>query len=250
MCCLFGNNCCNNRCDKPIVIRGPMGATGPAGPRGPQGPQGATGATGPQGPAGPQGATGATGATGAIGPQGPAGPAGPQGATGATGATGAVGPQGPVGPAGPQGATGATGATGAVGPQGPAGTNDAIYAGANTAEAIAPNAIIPIARLAATPNTTMTVADNAVTLPEAGTYLVHYFADGNVQTGSLNTSLYLNNAPLAGEVIIQNNTAGQNSAAGKTILVTTDGAGTLSLYNTSANEANYSSATLTVLKTA
>ena len=226
MCCLFGNNCCNNRCDKPIVIRGPMGATGPAGPRGPQGPQGATGATGPQGPAGPQGATGATGATGAVGPQGP------------------------VGPAGPQGATGATGATGAVGPQGPAGTNDAIYAGANNAEVVAPNAIIPIASLVATPNTTMTVDNNAVTLPEAGTYLVHYFADGNVQTGSLNTSLYLNNAPLAGEVIVQNNTAGQNSAAGKTILVTTDGAGTLSLYNTSANEANYSSATLTVLKTA
>ena len=199
MCCLFGNNCCNNRCDKPIIIRGPMGATGPAGPRGPQGPQGATGATGPQGPAGPQGATGATGA---------------------------------------------------VGPQGPAGTNDAIYAGANNAEVVAPNAIIPIASLAATPNTTMTVDNNAVTLPEAGTYLVHYFADGNVQTGSLNTSLYLNNAPLAGEVIVQNNTAGQNSAAGKTILVTTDGAGTLSLYNTSANEANYSSATLTVLKTA
>lgn len=226
MCCLFGNNCCNNRCNRPVVIRGPMGPTGPAGPRGPQGPQGATGAIGPQGPAGPQGATGATGATGAVGPQGP------------QGATGAVGPQGP---AGPQGATGATG---------PAGTNDAIYAGTNTSSTVNAATIIPIAQIAATAGTTMSVSANAINLPEAGTYLVSYFANGSVPSGNLSTSLYLDGTQVSGETIVQTNTAGSSSAAGKTVLITTNGAGTLSLYNTSGETATLSSATLTVLKTA
>ena len=244
MCCLFGNNCCNNRCNRPVVIRGPMGPTGPAGPRGPQGPQGATGAIGPQGPAGPQGATGATGPAGAVGPQGPQGatgaigPQGPAGPQGETGATGAVGPQGP---AGPQGATGATG---------PAGTNDAIYAGTNTSSTVNAATIIPIAQIAATAGTTMSVSANAINLPEAGTYLVSYFANGSVPSGNLSTSLYLDGTQVSGETIVQTNTAGSSSAAGKTVLITTNGAGTLSLYNTSGETATLSSATLTVLKTA
>ena len=238
MCCLFGNNCCNNRCNRPVVIRGPMGPTGPAGPRGPQGPQGATGAIGPQGPAGPQGATGATGPAGAVGPQGPQGATGAVGPQGPQGATGAVGPQGP---AGPQGATGATG---------PAGTNDAIYAGTNTSSTVNAATIIPIAQIAATAGTTMSVSANAINLPEAGTYLVSYFANGSVPSGNLSTSLYLDGTQVSGETIVQTNTAGSSSAAGKTVLITTNGAGTLSLYNTSGETATLSSATLTVLKTA
>ena len=176
-----------------------------------------------------------------MGPTGPAGPRGPQGPQGATGA---IGPQGPAGP------QGATGATGAIGPQGPAGTNDAIYAGTNTSSTVAAATIIPIAQIAATTGTTMSVSSNAVNLPEAGTYLVSYFANGSVPSGNLSTSLYLDGSPVSGESIVQTNTASSSSAAGKTVLITTEGAGTLSLYNTSGETATLSSATLTVLKTA
>lgn len=151
---------------------------------------------------------------------------------------------GPRGPQGPQGATGATGA------QGPSGTNDAVYAGVNAATTVDAGAIIPIARLAATAGTTMTVSNNAVNLPAAGTYLISYFINGSVADGNLSASLYLNGAQVDGETIIMTNTADFSSAASKTILLTTTAAGTLSLYNSSAGTATISSATLTVLKTA
>lgn len=156
----------------------------------------------------------------------------------------AVGATGPRGPQGPQGATGATGA------QGPSGTNDAIYAGVNAATTVNAGAIVPIARLASTAGTTMTVSGDAVNLPSAGTYLVSYFVDGSVADGDLSLSLYLNGAQATGETIVITNTANSSSAASKTILLTTTGAGTLSLYNTSAGDATLSGATLTVLKTA
>ena len=267
MCCLFGNNCCNNnRCNnRTVVIRGPMGPAGPQGARGPIGPQGATGATGPQGPAGPTGATGPqgprgfTGATGATGPQGPQGPQGETGATGATGPQGPQGPQGetgatgatgPQGPQGPQGETGATGATGPQGPQGPAGTNDAIYAGTNTSTTVGAGDVIPVTQLAATTGTTMTVSSNAVNLPAAGTYLVSYFINGSANPGDLSVSLYLNDAAVSGETITMGNQSDLTSAAGKTILLTVNAAGTLSLHNVSAEEGTFSSATLTVMKLA
>lgn len=221
MCCLFGNNCNCNRCNNtPTVIRGPRGPIGPSGPQGARGPQGPQGATGP---AGPTGATGATGAVGPQGPIGPVGPQGPQGATGATGATGAVGPQGPVGPAG---------------------INDAIYAQSSVAT-VAAGAIIPLALNTATPNTTFSVSDNAVNLPEAGTYIVSYYANGSVPTGDFITTLYLNGAALANETIIQSDSVG---AASKTALITTTGPATLSLYNGSASVATLSDASITVIK--
>ena len=246
MCSLFGcNGNCNNRnfynanltnfnrncCNTPLIIRGPIGPVGPTGARGAQGPQG------PIGPVGP------TGATGAIGPQGPVGPVGP---AGPTGATGAIGPQGPVGPIGPAGPTGATGATG---PVGPAGTNDVVYAGVNTLTTVDAGEIIPIAQLASTPGATLSVSDNSVVLPEAGTYLVSYFSNGTNPSGDLLTSLYLNGSLLTGETLISAS-FGDSAAAGKTILITTTEGATLSIYNTSAASATYSSATLTVLKTA
>lgn len=231
MCCLFGNNNCNCNRSNTVIIRGPQGPTGATGARGPQGPQG---------PVGPQGPTGATGATGAVGPIGPAG------------ATGATGPIGPVGPQGPVGATGATGPIGPVGPQGPvgpigpSGTGDAIYAGAG-AEVVAAGAIIPIAEINSTPDTTMTVANNAVTLTESGTYLVSYYSAGSVPTNEFVTSLYRNGAVITGETIVQSNSAG---AASKTIIITAAAGDTLSLYNTSATEATLSGAAITVLKLA
>ncbi len=223
MCCLFGNNCncnrCNcNNCNTTTVIRGPRGPIGPTGPQGARGPQGPQGAQGPAGP---------TGATGAVGPQGPVGP---------VGATGAVGPQGPVGP---------TGATGATGPQGPAGTGDAIYANVD-AVVVAPGEIIPLTLDAATPTSTMSVAGNAVVVPDEGTYLVSYFANGSA-TDDLLTSLYLNGAPIASETLTQSN--GVN-ASSKTIVLIIPENSTLSLYNTSATQATLSGASITVLKLA
>lgn len=234
MCNLFGcNNCCgcggcnncNNRNTTPIIIRGPRGPIGPTGATGARGP------IGPQGPVGPIGPTGATGATGAVGPQGPAG------ATGATGATGPVGPQGPVG---------ATGATGPQGPVGPAGTSDAIYASVG-ATTVPTGTIIPITFNASSPATTMTVADNAITLTEAGSYLVSYYSAGTAGTTDLTTALYLNGSAVADESIVE---PGGSGASSKTILINASAGDALSIYNLSAQEAILSGASITVLKVA
>ena len=244
MCCSFNCNCSQNRCNHNVYIRGPQGPTGATGARGPIGPQG------PQGPIGPTGATGATGATGPIGPQGPVGPIGPTGATGATGATGPIGPQGPIGPTGatgpigPQGPAGATGATGPIGPQGPAGTGDAIYANAN-AVTVASGTIFPLALNSVTPDSTMSVSDNAVNVSEAGYYLVSYSVSSSTDGNQFVATLYLNGAPVADENIIP---ADDASTSSKTILLSIPAGSTLALYNTSANEATLSSASLTLLK--
>ena len=264
MCCLFGcNNGCNNfntfnsrrgcgcqhncNCPRPLTnivystgARGPIGPQGATGPIGPQGPTGATGPIGPQGP---------TGATGPIGPQGPTGATGPIGPQGPTGATGPIGPQGPTGATGPIGPQGPTGATGPIGPQGPSGTTDIIYAGNNVASSIATNSVIPITFLASTPTTTLSIEDNSVVLPEAGTYLVSYFTNGSVDSGDLEVSLYLDGNELANESIILTDTSGATATGSKTILLTTTDGGNLSLYNTSAQPLNLISASLMVLKT-
>ena len=174
---------------------------------------------------GPQGPTGATGARGPIGPQG---------------ATGATGPQGPAGP------TGATGATGPIGPQGPAGTGDAIYANLAGTTAVS-GAIIPLSFDTATPTTTMSVTDNAVNITETGTYLVSFFANGSVPIGDFSTSLYQNGVAVTGESIIISDSSGAGS---KTVLVNAVAGDTLSIYNTSAQTATLSGASLVVLKLA
>ena len=217
--------CCNHGCchgAPSFVAQGPVGPQGPIGPAGPQGPQGPIGL---QGPAGPQGATGATGATGPQGPQGP------------TGATG---------PVGPQGATGATGPVGPQGPQGEAGINDGVYAVA-TASTIATGDIIPITQSTATTPTTLSVSNNSVNLPDAGTYLVSYSAGGTATTADLIVSLYLNGAEIAEESIIVAS-AGATSSSSKTVLLTVPANSTISLYNTSTEDATLSSGSLTVLK--
>ena len=268
MCNIFGCNSCSNRsgliatnslnngcnnCANYRLVRGPQGPAGPTGARGPQGPQGPVGPIGPtgaQGPVGPQGETGATGpqgpvgATGPQGPQGPVGPIGPtgaQGPVGPQGETGATGAQGPVGPQGPQGETGATG------PQGPSGTSDIIYAN-NDGATVDAGAIIPLTLATSTTGTTMSVQNNAVNLPEGGTYLVSYYASGETGTGDASISLYLDGAPITGETITLSNQTGDSFLASKTILVTTANAGTLSLYNTSAQSQVFTGASLTVLK--
>ncbi len=211
--CNCRNRCCNNT----VVIRGPQG---------PIGPTGATGARGPIGPQGPVGPIGPTGATGARGPVGP------------TGATGATGPVGPIGP------TGATGATGPVGPQGPSGTNDAIYGNVGTATT-ASGAIVPIVLNTATPETSMTITDNAVNITEDGVYLVSYFAQ-RADELAYTISLYRNGTPITNESI----SLGQGGGNSKTILLSLASGDTLALYNTSGQTAVLTGASLTVLKVA
>ena len=238
MCGLFGcnnsqNNCCNNgRCGNiTTIIRGPVG---PQGPRGPIGPQGATG------PAGPQGPIGLTGATGPVGPQGP---------IGLTGATGPVGPQGPQGLTGATGPQGIQGPAGPQGPQGLPGSSDIIYAGVNTQTNVPANSIVPLAEIATTSGSTLSVSDNEVVLPSAGSYLVSYFVNGSVnEDNNLLYSLYLNDTPVAGETIVLANTVGNTQAGSKTILINVDSPSTLSVYNTSDSSVTLASGTLTVTR--
>ncbi|MCQ2386884.1 MAG: hypothetical protein MJ066_00315 [Clostridia bacterium] len=155
-----------------------------------------------------------------VGPMGPRGP---------------IGPQGPVGPQGPQGA--------------PASFNS-VYAGTNATTTVATNSAIPLSLITSTPNNPFVVANNTITLPTAGTYLVSFFSNGYVATGIFDTTLYLNGTALPNETISQANTGGENIAGSKTILVNTSAPATLSLYNTSADTATISSASITVSKIA
>lgn len=235
----FFNPCCQNTpmryCNQPSIeyIRGPMGPVGATGPRGPMGPQGAQG---PQGPQGATGATGATGPVGATGATGATGPQGPQGIQGETGATGATGPQGPAGPQGAQGEPG----TSAL--------QDALYAYGGT-QTVASNSVIPLTLSTTTPTTTMTLSNNAISLP-AGTYLVTYGATGTRTTdGNLSTQLYANGSALANEIVSDNATSANSANLSKTILYTAAADGTtLSLYNTSGESVNLTGANITAVR--
>ena len=202
--CFFNNNCNCNNNCPQRVIVGPQGPIGPRGPVGPTGP------------------TGATGATGATGPQGP---------TGATGATGATGPQGPIG------------ATGATGPQGPAGSSDALYAnsGVTTIEA---GATAPLTLDSATPDTSMSVGANAVTLSEAGYYLVSYYLTGS----STDTSLELQQNGASVSVLESGDTT--LTTLSKTVLLDATAGTSLTLVNTGGAALSVTDTGLTVLKVA
>ncbi len=152
---------------------------------------------------------------------------------------GPIGPQGPVGPAG---------ATGAIGPQGPAGTSDALYA-LNTGGAVADGGIIPIALSSATPATTLSVTANAVNIPQAGSYLITYYADGVGTTGTNSVTLYQNGTPIANGELVVSNGATRGSAS-RSVIVNTTGASTVALYNTSGEELTLTNASITVLKLA
>lgn len=173
---------------------------------------------------------------GPIGPQGPQGP---------------MGPMGPQGAQGPQGIQGATGATGPQGPQGEAGTSalqDAIYAYGGT-QTVASDAIIPLANSVTTPTTTMSLASNAITLPQ-GTYLVTYGATGERGSdGNLSVQLYVNGTADANEIITDYATTANAANVSKTILynATADGT-TLSVYNASGESVNLTGANITAMR--
>ena len=171
--------------------------------------------------------------------RGPIGPSGP------SGARGPIGPQGPVGPIGP---TGATGATGPVGPAGASATNDSLYAN-YTGGQIESEAIIPLTLVTSTPSSTLSVSGGSVVLPDAGTYLISYYANGSVPSGDLEVSLYLDGVAIPNESITITSTPDETASGSKTILVTTASGGTLSIYNTSDQTATFEGASLTVTRT-
>ena len=224
MCSLFNQfNNCNNCCNSCVrYLRGATGATGPAGPRGPIGPQGATGATGPQGPIGPTGAQGIQGPVGPIGPTGATGPQGPQGATGATG------PQDPVGPSG---------------------SSDAIYASLLETATVTAGETIPLTLNSATPDSSMSVVGNSVSITESGSYLVTYSLNGSAPTGDLTADLYLNGSLVTGESISENS-QGENASLTKTVLLNITAPSTLSIVNGSAESITALNSGLSVLKVA
>lgn len=82
--CANNNNTFRKPCRetfKPILCKGPTGATGPTGTNG------MDGSTGPTGTSGMDGSTGPTGTSGMDGPIGPTGTSGPTGPTGSNAAT-------------------------------------------------------------------------------------------------------------------------------------------------------------------
>ena len=220
----FNNGCncnCNSNRNRQVII----GPTGPVGPRGPVGPTGPQGIPGPVGPIGPQGLTGATGATGATGPQGP------------IGLTGATGPQGPIG------LTGATGPQGPQGEQGPAGTAQSIYASSGIST-VASGATAPLVLTTATPESTMTVGSNAVTLTEDGYYLVTYNLTASSQ--DLTYSLLLDGNVVSTITNAQTSTVTDE----KTILLNANAGSLLTLVNSGTNPLELNDTSITVTKLA
>ncbi len=164
---------------------------------------------------------------------------------------GPIGPQGPVGPMGPQGAQGIQGPTGATGPQGEAGASalqDALYAYSGT-QTVASGAIIPLASSVTTPTTTMSVASNAITLPQ-GTYLITYGASGERDAdGNFAIQLFENGTADGNEIIYDYATTTNAANVSKTILynATVDGT-TISIYNVSGESVNLTGANITAMR--
>ena len=95
----------------------------------------------------------------------------------------------------------------------------------------------------------MSVSSDAVNLPAQGTYLVSYSVNGSNLTDPISISLQLNGTPITGETLTENSGATGVSSLSKTILVTTTGAGTLSIVNSSTDTLTVLNAGLTVLRT-
>jgi hypothetical protein len=93
----------------------------------------------------------------------------------------------------------------------------------------------------------LSVVDNAVVIADEGTYLVSYFSAGSVPTGIFTTTLYRNGSAIPNENLAQPDSAG---VASKTAVLSLSAGDTLSLYNTSSEQASLSNTSITVLKLA
>ncbi|MBR2969518.1 MAG: collagen-like protein [Clostridia bacterium] len=239
-----GDSCCNgnlfptfnNRTTDRIIFTNNPGPAGPVGPQGPQGIPGPIGATGPQGPAGPQGLTGATGpagATGATGAQGPQGEQGPQGI------------QGPVGPQGPQGEQGE------IGPQGPAGEtiSDVSVNISNTTQTVATDEIVSITGTNdTTTDSTITFADNVVTITEPGFYQIT--ASVTTTPGTDTSQEFVIEVGGVDYPFTVVSSVGDTTATGsRTVILNISSAPTdVAIYNNSGTDANITNSSLDVVR--
>lgn len=127
---------------------------------------------------------------------------------------------------------------------------ESVYAGA-TAVTVAAGGFVPIAPIAQTPSSTLTVTGGAVALP-AGSYLITYSMQGSNPTadGDVLLSLYANGAQIAGETVSEYATTGTLASGSKTIVYTTASPVSLTLVNTSGSALDYASASITATKIA
>lgn len=139
-----------------------------------------------------------------------------------------------------------------MGPQGVPGVNNGAYA-AGSVQAVAVGGTVALAAHTATPESTVTVTNNAVQLP-AGTYLITYGAGVQGEEGAATEvtpwqlSLYANGSAIVGETLSVGTYGAMGTRAEKTILYTAAVDTALTLVNTSANTVNLSDANMTVLQ--
>ncbi len=172
-------------------ITGDTGLTGATGITGDTGLTGATGITGDTGLTGATGITGDTGLTGATGVTGDTGLIGATGITGDTGLTGATGITGATGLTGATGITGANGLTGAIGLTGASGNTLGTFLSLylNTAQLVAngtnaANSGIAWGAISANNGFVYTVPSRIITIPNTGTYRIHY----GIATATINSN--------------------------------------------------------------
>lgn len=135
---------------------------------------------------------------------------------GIPGPAGPIGPTGATGPAGPQGPQGIQGIQGPVGPQGPAGILANENASAVNTEEIAMTTNTLLTFPTAMTNNGLTLTDSAITVTNAGTYLIGFGVNEvNTATATDNVALSINgtrnantarviqtNAPVSGTFIL------------------------------------------------
>jgi hypothetical protein len=90
----------------------------------------------------------------------------------------------------------------------------------------------------------MSVINNAVTVSEAGTYLVTYFYQNATEITDSSVTLYLNGTPIANEVLLD------DDSASKTILLNLDADDAIAIYNTADSATDFASALITAVKIA
>ena len=144
------------------------------------------------------------------------------------------------------------GPQGPMGPQGVPGVSNGAYA-AGSVQAVAVGGTVALAANTATPDSTVTVSNNAVQLP-AGTYLITYGAGIQGDAGAATEvtpwqlSLYANGSAVVGETLSVGTYGAMGTRAEKTILYVAAVDTALTLVNTSAATIDLSDANMTVLQ--
>ena len=125
--------------------------------------------------------------------------------------------------------------------------SDALYAESGT-QSVTTGAQIPLALASATSPTTLSLANNQVTLP-AGTYLVSFGGTAYPATDTqFGVQLYANGVALPQQNLLIDRTEGQYGNLSKTFIYNTAGTATLAIYNSTPATANFTNAFITATK--